>query len=348
MNFSSILGHKRQIEVIRRDMSTGQLPPAYLFRGEDGIGKRLAALALAKALNCMNPAAGPSEAGLPALPADSCGVCQSCRNIDSGCHPNVMTIALEINQDTGKMRQEIVISQVRAAQEFISLKAVGGGRKALIVDDAHLMNEEAMNAFLKTLEEPPDSSHVILVSSKPDSLLPTVLSRCRSVGFSTLSEEAVAGLLMERNGLSHDMALMAARLTGGRPGDALAVEPSELVERRRGALKFIARLPGLTLAQVLKEAEKASAEGGALEDIVSFGSAWFRDIMILSAGADESLAINRDLTDELRAWVRRIDGWRSEEAIILLEQTGAALTRTFNRRLTAEDLFLRLKTEVLI
>ncbi len=338
MNFSSILGHKRQIEVIRRDMSTGQLPPAYLFRGEEGIGKKLAALALAKALNCPSPAPD----------GDACGVCQSCRNIDSGCHPNVMTVALEMNPDTGKMRQEIVVSQVRAAQEFISLKSVGHGRKMLIVDDAHIMNKEAMNAFLKTLEEPPDSSHVVLISSKPDSLLPTVLSRCRAIGFSSLGEEAVAGLLMERKGLSHDTALIAARLTGGRPGDALAVEPSELMERRGDALKLIARLPGLALPQVLKEAEKASAEGGVLEDVVNFGSAWFRDIMILSAGADYSLAINRDLTDELRIWVGRIGGWRSEEAITLLEQTGAALTRTFNRRLTAEDLFLGLKTEILV
>ncbi len=342
MNFSSILGHKRQIEVIRRDLSTGQLPPAYLFRGEEGIGKKLTALALAKALNCTSPAV--SEAGLT---ADSCGACQSCRNIDSGCHPNVMTMALEVNPDTGKMRQEIVIPQVRAAQEFISLKAVGSGRKVLIVDDSHMMNEEAMNAFLKTLEEPPDSSHVILVSSKPDSLLPTVLSRCRAIGFSAPDEEAVAGLLMERKGLSHETALMAARLTGGRPGDALAVEPSELLERRKDALKLIKRLPDLSVSQVLKEAEKTSAEGGVLEDIVNFGSAWFRDIMILSAGANESLAINRDLTDELRIWVGRIGGWRSEEAIILLEQTGAALMRTFNRRLTAEDLFLRLKAEIL-
>ena len=259
----------------------------------------------------------------------------------------MMTMALEVNPDTGKMRQEIVISQVRAAQEFISLKPVGGGRKALIVDDAHMMNEEAMNAFLKTLEEPPDSSHVVLISSKPDSLLPTVLSRCRAIGFSAPGEEAVARLLMERKGLSHETALMAARLTGGRPGDALSVEPSELAERRSGALKLLKKLPDLSLPQVLKVAEKASAEGGALEDVVNFGSAWFRDIMILSAGANESLAINRDLTDELRVWVGRIGGWRSEEAIILLEQTGAALRRTFNRRLTAEDLFLRLKTEIL-
>ena len=90
-----------------------------------------------------------------------------------------------------------------------------------------------------------------------------------------------------------------------------------------------------------------AAEEGVLEDLVVFGSAWFRDIMILSAGAKESLAINRDLTSELRIWVGRIGGWRSEEAISLLGQTGRALERTFNRRLMAEDLFLRLRREVL-
>jgi DNA polymerase-3 subunit delta' len=337
LNFSSILGHERQLEVIRRNLSTGQIPPTYLFYGEEGVGKRLVALALAKALNCSDPT--PE--------GDSCGVCQSCRNINSGCHPNIMMVGLEPNPDTGKMRQAIVIAQVRAAQEFISLKSVGGGRKALIVDGAHLMNEEAMNAFLKTLEEPPAESHIVLVTSRPDSLLPTVLSRCRAVGFSCLSEEALARLLMEKKGLPHEDALIVARLTGGRPGEALGVEPSDLLERRRDVIKFMSKLPDKSLPQVLKAAEKMAADEGVLEDLVVFGSAWFRDIMILSAGAKESLAINRDLTSELRIWVGRIGGWRSEEAISLLGQTGRALERTFNRRLMAEDLFLRLKREVL-
>src|SRR5512143_4152358 len=112
MAFSRILGHERQIEVLQRNIKTGQIPPAYLFQGDEGIGKRMAAIEFAKAVNC----GGGLFGDVP------CDTCQNCRNIEAGCHPNVSMLALEVNQDTGKMRQEIVVKQVRAAQHLLSLK----------------------------------------------------------------------------------------------------------------------------------------------------------------------------------------------------------------------------------
>ncbi len=192
--FDSIFGHERQLEVLRRNIKSGQMPPAYLFHGEDGIGKRMAALEIAQAVNC----AGDMFGEVP------CGSCQSCRNVSSGCHPNVRVVGLEPNPDTGKMRQEIVIDQVQSAQDFLSLKSVGEGRKVLIVDGAHLMNASTSNAFLKTLEEPPDNSHIILITSRPRFLLPTILSRCRAIAFQPPSEGLVARILMEKKGLPEE------------------------------------------------------------------------------------------------------------------------------------------------
>ncbi len=189
MAFSHILGHERQLEVLQRNIKTGQIPPAYLFHGDEGIGKRMAAIEFAKAVNCGGrPLRRGPVRDLPELPE------HRVRAATRTC----LCLPLEVNQDTGKMRQEIVIKQVRAAQDFLSLKAVGEGRKVLIVDGAHLLNEESANAFLKTLEEPPDNSHVVLITSRASSLLPTILSRCRSVSFQPLKEELVAGLLMEK------------------------------------------------------------------------------------------------------------------------------------------------------
>ena len=337
MSFKDVLGHDRQVEVLRRNIATGQIPPTYLFHGDEGIGKRLVAHEFAKAVNCTG------EAG----PADSCGVCQNCRNIESGCHPNISMLRLEVNEKTDKMRQEIVIDQVRAAQDFLCLKAVGTGRKVLVVDGAHQMNEEAANAFLKTLEEPPENSHVILISSRPSRLLPTIHSRSRSISFQPLGEGLVAGLLMDRAGMSRADAEFVARMSGGRVGSALAADPAELMSRRAGFVKMLGGLASVGYGHALKEAEGLAKKEGAAEDFVFFGTTWFRDLLVILVGGRPGLAYNTDIGDELARWSGVMTAYRCEEALALLKEAGLALERTFNRRLLAEDLFFRLKEEVL-
>lgn len=337
LSFSGILGHERQTAVIRKSVEAGRTPPAYLFHGAEGVGKRQVALSLAQALNCTG------DHG----PGDSCGACRFCRNIAAGCHPNVMTLTLEVNPDTGKLRQEIVIEQVRAAQEFLSLTSVGGGDKALIVDDAHLLNEKASNAFLKTIEEPPEHSHVILVTSRPNSLLPTILSRCRSVSFQPLPEGLVAGFLMGRKGMEEGDASLVARLTGGRIGAALAEDAETLAGRRGDFLKQMVRVAEKGHADLVKDAEAAAKKDGALEDFVAFGTLWFRDLLVILVGGGAGLAYNRDMGGELARWAGMTTPYRCEEALGLLRQAGRSLEKTINRRLLAEDLFFRMKEEAL-
>ena len=334
MAFSHILGHERQLEVLQRNIKTGQIPPAYLFHGDEGIGKRMAAIEFAKAVNC----GGDLFGEVP------CGTCQNCRNIEAGCHPNVSALALELNQDTGKMRQEIVVKQVRAAQDFLSLKAVGEGRKVLVVDGAHLMNEESANAFLKTLEEPPDNSHVILITSRVASLLPTILSRCRSVSYQPLKEDLVAGLLMEK-GIPAADASLVARMTGGRVGEALSADATELRDRRKAFLKTLGAITEKGPTAVLKAAEEAAKEADGLPEFVFFGTMWFRDLLVILVGGDARTAYNVDIMDKLNGWAGRISPARCENALLLLKQAGRSLERTFNRRLLAEDLFFRLREE---
>ncbi len=334
--FDTISGHERQLEVLRRNVKSGQMPPAYLFHGEDGIGKRMAALEIARAVNC----AGDMFGEVP------CGNCQSCHNVASGCHPNVRMMELEPNPDTGKMRQAIIIDQVRSAQEFLSLRSVGEGRKVLIVDGANLMNAEAANAFLKTLEEPPDNSHIILLTSRPSFLLPTILSRCRAIAFQPLEEGVVAKILVEKKGLSPGEASLVARMTGGRVGDALEADPKDLAERRDDFIKTLAGLAGSGPSGVLGAAEAAAKEGG-LEEFVFFGSMWFRDLLVILVGGGPGLAYNRDIIEELSRWAAGMTAYRCEEALGMLKGLSRALEHTYNRRLLAEDLFFRLKEEVL-
>jgi len=337
LSFSKILGHKRQIEVLKRSVASGQLPPAYLFHGDEGIGKRLVANELAKAVNCTGGHA----------PGESCGGCRNCKNIDAGCHPNVSHMAIETNEKTGKPRQEIVIDQVRRAQEYLSLSAVGEGRKVLIVDGAHQMNEEAANAFLKTLEEPPEGSHIVLVTSRPSYLLPTIMSRSRAVGFAPLSEADVAGALMDKKGMGEADALLVARMTGGRLGSALDTDPAELYSRRAEFIKLLDVLAGGDDAKALAKADELTKTDYGLDDVVFFGTLWFRDLLVISVGGGVEMAYNRDVADELYAWADRTTAYRCEAALLMLGGAGRSLERTYNRRLMAEDLFFRIREEAL-
>lgn len=170
MAFRDIIGQDKAINILVKTMQRGRIASSYLFAGEPGIGKKCTALTLAKALNCLTS------------PVDACDECFSCKKIDSGIHPDFLLISPESGQ--------IRVEEIRAIDEMLSLKAFEGRYKVVIVDDADTMNQYAANAFLKTLEEPPEESLIILVSSNPGRLPDTIRSRCSRINFTPLSSAA--------------------------------------------------------------------------------------------------------------------------------------------------------------
>ncbi|HEY3347009.1 MAG TPA: hypothetical protein VGK71_05245, partial [Nitrospirota bacterium] len=157
----------------------------------------------------------------------------------------------------------------------------------------------------------------------------------------------VAGILMGKRGLSEKDALLIARMTGGRVGDALSADAADLGERRAAFLKVLGEIAAKPPSAVLRHAEAVAKEDSGLEDFTFFGTLWFRDLLVILVGGGEELAYNRDMADELGRWTAGMTPYRCEEALTLLRETGRALERTFNRRLVAEDLFFRLREEVL-
>jgi DNA polymerase-3 subunit delta' len=177
MAFRDIIGQDKAISILVRSMQRGRIASSYLFAGEPGIGKKYTAITMAKALNCLTS------------PDDACDDCPSCRKIDSGTHPDFLLISPESGQ--------IRIEEIRAIDEMLSLKAFEGRYKVVIVDDADTMNQYAANAFLKTLEEPPEASLIILVSSNPARLPDTIRSRCSRINFSPLSAPACEKVILD-------------------------------------------------------------------------------------------------------------------------------------------------------
>src|SRR5436189_3833496 len=168
MPFRDVVGHRRLIDLVARAIARDSLPPSLILAGPAGIGKRLVALSAAQALNCQNPREWKTG---DAAGRDACGVCAACTRIVRGVHPDVLIVE---PGDTGNIR----IEQVRDIVARAAYRPFEGARRVVIIDDADALMPAAQNALLKTLEEPPSASIFLLVTSRPDSLLPTVLSRC--------------------------------------------------------------------------------------------------------------------------------------------------------------------------
>src|SRR5689334_15856643 len=187
MPFAGIIGQERNIAVLRRTLASGKIAHAYLFSGIGGCGKKKSALALIEALFC-----GRDE---------GCGSCPSCRKIAALSHPD-----LHLVEPEGAF---IKIDQVRALQKDLAYRPFEASRKACIIDGADRLNPAAGNALLKTLEEPPGSALIILLTSAVDNVLPTIRSRCQQLSFHGLPESAIAAALGDA-GLDGESARVAA------------------------------------------------------------------------------------------------------------------------------------------
>jgi DNA polymerase-3 subunit delta' len=227
MSFEAILGQAHAVRVLRGALASGKVPHAYLFEGPPGVGKRLAARALALALNCR-------EGG-----ADACGACLDCRKIASDNHPDVRWLGLP----EGKRR--IPIEAVREHERWLALGPHEGRAKLLVIEPAEQLSEAAANALLKTLEEPRPGSFVVLVTAAASALLPTVRSRCQRVRFAALPAETVERLLVA-GGRAPEEARALAALSGGSLDRAAACAGEDLDARLGRVLSLLEGAVGTT------------------------------------------------------------------------------------------------------
>jgi DNA polymerase-3 subunit delta' len=285
-----------------------RLAHAYLFAGPAGVGKRLFAQELAKALLCEATPAGRLEA---------CDRCPACLQVEAGTHPDCFQAGRP------EERQELPIDTIRELCGRFALKSARGRGKVAILDDADDLNEEAANCFLKTLEEPPPRSVLILVGSSPERQLPTIVSRCQVVRFAPLPEALVAEVLRGQELPEPALIDRLARLSGGSPGQALALADPALWEFRRGLLEGVARPrpDGVALARSLTRfVEEAGKEAAAqrrraalvLRLLVEF----FDDVLRLRVGGTPRLAEG----DDRRALQPLAERLEPEQLLAVLER----------------------------
>jgi DNA polymerase-3 subunit delta' len=206
VKFSGITGQEKALRVLTAQIDSGKVPHAYLFSGPGGVGKRTAALEFAKALECLSD-------------EKPCGTCGPCVKIDKGLHPDVRVMDLAwqaaLLEEEPEKQTQFKIDSIRELQKEISLKPVEGRYRVFIIDPAEKMNQEAANCFLKTLEEPPAGSVIILISTLREGLPKTVVSRCQNIGFRPLSKNEVAGILSKLHGGESSGYANIVRYSGG-------------------------------------------------------------------------------------------------------------------------------------
>ena len=282
----TLVGHDAIFERFRRALRMGRLASTFLFVGPAGIGKRLVANRIAQSLLCERTCDEELEA---------CGECPSCLLFAAGTHPDFISVAKP--EDKSSIPVELFIGDREHRMHEglchdISLKPFYGGRKIAVIDDADYLNPEGANCLLKTLEEPPPRSLLILIGTSEQKQLPTIRSRCQTIRFRPLSDEVLARLLVEQGiAATTAEASSLATLAGGSLQRAMELADPELREFRR---KFLAELPpsgrsAVTFAkEVAKFVEQAAKEAPPrrtrLRILLGFATDYYRQIMQRLAG----------------------------------------------------------------
>jgi len=277
MTFDSFIGNRKIVEKIRSKLRENRFPHSLIFSGPEGVGKHTCAVMIAKALNCT----GQTGA------ADFCDGCSSCRKIEAGTHPDVVTISVE------EEASQIKIAQIRRLLEMLDFQPLEGRNKIFIVDPADLMNAEASNALLKGLEEPPENSFFVLITVNVHELLLTIRSRCQVYHFTPLTLDEI-----RQHGISNELTV---RWSQGSIGRARSLDLEGLKAERELLLDFLET--ALTASEeqfrdllgVSADLARAKTE---FENRMAMLSVIIADILYLKEGLSDKL-VNIDVQERL-------------------------------------------------
>jgi DNA polymerase-3 subunit delta' len=335
MPFRDVIGHRKLVALLSHSIERDSIPPSLIFAGPAGVGKRLAALASAQALNCLDPRRNTSHS-VEAIPYDACGVCPACTRIERGLHPDVFVIE---PGDSGSIKVE----PIRDVVDRAGYRPFEGRRRVVIIDEADALVPQAQNGLLKTLEEPPSASVFILVTSRADSLLPTVQSRCPRLRFHPLAPEDVAAALV-RGGKKDADAHAIAALANGSIGAALDENADTSVEAREVALRVLMQFASTDDLRRRVEVAKEllpQTSGGAAADREHVAAqlraiaSLLRDVELVSVNGDRRTLANPDVEASL-ARLTAFQGDRGLHAFDAVDEALVAIDRNVSVKIVAD------------
>ncbi len=335
--WNRVLGQRRVKSILLGAIRSKRLPHAYLFVGNEGVGKDAMALELARTIHCVKKQ------------EEACGECPSCLKMQSLQHPDVKLITalptgkneksedgpldkvavadIQVIQEQYKLKAEnpyhridiprantIKISSIREVRRESAMTTLYDGKRIFIVSNADEMAAESSNTILKTLEEPPGDTLLILTTARPEALLPTIVSRCQLVRFDPLTEEEIRTALVEREGVEQAQATLVARLANGSYVRALQLLESDINALREDVVLFIRTVLGNNSVNLSQHIEKlaASKDRDFVIRFLSLMLIWFRDAFVLLQGGE---IINLDQQDDLQNFTAKFPAANLEQVL---------------------------------
>lgn len=322
MDYKDIIGHEKGIKILQRAIKNGNISHSYLFEGEEGIGKKMVAYVFSKTLLC-------KKAGI-----EPCNKCISCLKFDGGNHPDFHIIEPE----KGLIRKKEVEDLIKemATSPFESIK------KVFIIDDSDLMNIEGKNAILKTLEEPPYYVNIILISSNPNNLLPTILSRVQSVKFYPVTPEKIKEFLLDKYDLDRTKAEFIAEFAKGGVGKSISLaEQEDFFQIRDKIIKIVIDLGNGDKTKAFSSMEFFENNKEIIDDILDIIIYWFRDLLIYKEIGENPLIINKDKIIELSK-NSYMNSKKINDIIERVKETKINIKRNINYQLAIETMLLNI------
>jgi DNA polymerase III subunit delta' len=324
MKFSSLIGNERIKRLLKRAVAEERIGQSLIFAGQRGVGKHQFALALAQAINCQQPVEG-----------DACGLCATCKKFAARQFTDVKTILPD--------GQFIKIEQTREMLREAYFMPYEGRRRVYLLDEAERLKEQAANSILKTLEEPPDTSLLILITAKPYALLETIRSRCQMMNFAPLAADELEAYLAANYKRPLDETRLLARLARGSLGRALEIDLGVYKEKRATMMELIEALAVtrdtiklMNLAEYLgRKLDKAE-----FENHIDLLMILLEDIFHLKVGKSVESLTNADIVKRLEqiaevTSVEKITAWAEE-----MEEVLQNLARNINRHIAMEAILI--------
>ena len=341
--FDRILGNDAAKTSLTRMIDSGRLPNSLLFTGHEGVGKREFALEVARALVCTSTVDG-----------QGCGKCSACERVVKFEIPkpekkdDFKQVFFSGHPDVGTVvayNRNILVDAIRALEQEANFRPFEAKARLFLIDDADKMNDAASNALLKTLEEPPSTTYIILVTSKPEALLQTIHSRCQVVRFAPLTVDSVEAFLLNDKSYAAADASLAARMSKGSIGTAIGLDIEKLRNSRDSMLDLVeSGLGRRDIPSVLRASEliNDAKNKDDFELNLEIFETLLRDSWLLSQGLETESLANPDVAERLNAVARSSSLGQIESLLAGVEELRQSLEVNINRKVATDALFAKM------
>jgi DNA polymerase-3 subunit delta' len=324
-DFDQIVGQGSVIQHLQNAIRLGKVSHAYIFEGEEGSGKKLLAGVFAKTLQCEE---GKSM---------SCNHCRSCMQADTGNQPDIIRVTHE--------KASIGVDDIRLqVNGDIQIKPYHSPYKIYIIDSAEKMTEQAQNALLKTLEEPPEYAVILLLTDNKNKLLPTILSRSVQLQLRPVDKQDIKQFLMEKHQVPDYLAEVSADFSSGNVGKALKYASSEEFEQMKGeVLDLLKNIGMMEQSELISKSKKIASHRESIMDYIDLMLLWYRDVLMLKATGKPDLLLYRERYPQIReqAVVMSYEG--IERCIKAIEQVKLQQKANVNSEAALELMLLTIK-----